>query len=86
MWAGLAVALGLALPSYWTLALAFRRSNHTFFSTFAGGTLFRLLGLAVAAFLTYRTARGLVATVMLACVGGLILLSFIEVYFLQKEV
>lgn len=84
VWTGLAVALGLMLPSYWTLALTFRRSDKAFYSTFVGGALFRLAGLAATAYAAYRLERP-VAAVMLAAVGGLILLSFIELYFLQKE-
>jgi hypothetical protein len=85
VWAGLGAALALTLPSYWALALTLRRSNKVFFSAFLGGSLFRLAGLAAAAYFAWRSGAG-VAPVALSCVGGLIFLSFIEMHFLRKEV
>jgi len=84
VWTGLGVAAALVLPSYWALALTLRRSNKVFFSAFLGGTLFRLAGLAATAAIGWRSGWP-VAPLLLACAGGLIFLSFIEVYFLQKE-
>ncbi|MGQ0643941.1 MAG: hypothetical protein ACT4O3_00415 [Elusimicrobiota bacterium] len=83
--AGLAGALLLVLPSYWTLAWALRRSDKVFFSAFAGGFLFRLAGFAAAAYAAHRFTSLSLPALALAAAGGLILLSFVEVYFIQRE-
>ena len=84
--AGLGAALALALPSYWSLSWAMDRSDRVFYACFAGGVLFRLAGLALAALWIYRGARLPLAAALLSMTGGMFLLSMIEAYLIQRQV
>jgi hypothetical protein len=82
---GFGAALLLSWPSYWSLSWALNRSNKIFYSIFVAGTLFRLTGFAAAAYGVFRTPRLSMAAVLLSLVCGIVVSSFIEMYFIQKE-
>jgi drug/metabolite transporter (DMT)-like permease len=84
--AGLGAALALALPSYWSLAWAVKRPDRVFFSVFAGGILFRLTGVAAAAFALRGRAGYSLPASLVTLVVALLVLSLIEAYFVHKEV
>lgn len=82
---GVGLALALALPSYWTLSWALRRSNSVFFSAFLGGMFGRLVGLAGGIVAVWRTDPTAVTPFALAAAGSLAGLSLIEVYFIGRQ-
>lgn len=82
---GYGIALVLAVPGYLSLSWSLRRSNKVFYGVFVGGIFFRLSAFAATAFAVYRVGRWPMASVMLPFVFGLILSSFVEIYFIQKE-
>lgn len=84
-WTGYGIAAALAVPSYLSLVWSLRRSTRIFYGVFIGGMFFRLVSLASTAFIVYRFYRWALAAVLLPLVFGLILSSFIEMYFIQKE-
>ncbi len=82
---GALVAWALALPSYGSLAWALRRTDRIFYGVFAAGIFLRLAGLAATAYVVYRKPGLNLAATLLALVGALFLLSFVEIYFLHRE-
>src|SRR5262245_38146218 len=82
---GYAATAAMAVPCYLSLTLAIKRPNYIFHGVFLGGMFFLLFCVAVTALLVYRTWHWPIAAVMLPFVFGLILSSFIEMYFIQKE-
>ncbi len=82
---GVGLALALALPSYWTLSWALRRSNSVFFSAFLGGMFGRLVGLAGGIAVVWRMDPIAVTPFALSAAGSLAGLSLIEVYFIGRQ-
>ena len=83
--AGTLAALALVLPSFWSLSWALNKSDKVFFSVFAAGTLARLAGLALTAFVVYRYTTLSLVAVLVSLATAFIVLSVVEMYFIQKQ-
>lgn len=83
--AGVALALVLVLPSYWSLSLTLRRSNTQFFGAFVGGVLGRMAGLGLGGVIVWSHARAALIPFVLSAVIGLMGLSFIELFFIGRQ-
>jgi hypothetical protein len=83
---GIGIGLALVVPSFWSLSWALPRSDKIFYSVFVGGVFMRLSGLSVTAFVAYRSPGLSLVGVLMALVVSLIILSSIEMYFLQRQV
>jgi hypothetical protein len=86
VWTGGGIALALALPSFWSVAWAMRRSDRVFYSVFVGGVLARFGGLFATAYAAWRQTFAQPAAVLVSLAAGLSALSLIELLFIRRAV
>jgi hypothetical protein len=83
--AGVAFAFALAAPSYLALSACLHRSDKTFFGVFLGGMGVRLAAGGTAIYVVHRVGVWPVAPFAVALAVGLMGLSVIELFFIQRQ-
>jgi hypothetical protein len=83
--AGCLLSTLLVLAGYGALTFTLHRSDRAFFAAFAGGMLGRLAVLGLAAWRVHAAGRWPVAPFALGAAAGLIIVTFVELIFLQAQ-